>query len=103
MKRPLASLAFLLSAALLGLSARGLAETTPPQPVDLLSDINFLVLSGAGIQNLSGPSLIFNGNIGTSPGPGSSITGITAAQVIGNMYTADATGPSGSTIDATLL
>ena len=104
MQSPSFSRAILLSSALfLGLAVPALAETTPPQPVDLLSTANFLVLSGAGIQNLSGPSLIFNGNIGTSPSPGSSITGINSAQVNGLIYTVDATGPAGSTIDPTLL
>jgi hypothetical protein len=104
MKHPILSSGFILGTLLLGFSAPALAaETTPPQPVDLLSDANFLVLSGAGIQNLSGAGLTFNGNIGTSPSPGASITGITAAQVNGLIYTVDATGPAGSTIDPSYL
>ena len=92
----------LLAALLLGLAPQARAETTPPQPVTLGSTANFLVLSGAGIQNLAS-GMIFNGTIGTSPSPGASLTGITAAQVTGLIYTVDATGPAGSTIAPTLL
>jgi hypothetical protein len=92
----------LLAAILLALAPQARAETTPPQPVDLLSTAHFLVLSGAGIQNQAS-GMIFNGNIGTSPSPGSSLTGITAAHVTGLIYTVDATGPAGSTIAPSLL
>jgi hypothetical protein len=102
MKRPILCGSLVLAALCLAPAVRG-SETTPPQPVDLLQAGNFLVLSGAGIQNLSGPSLHFNGNIGTSPAAGSFITGITASQVSGLIYTDDATGPTGSTIDANYL
>jgi hypothetical protein len=100
MKNPLF---FALVGLLLGIAALGRAETTPPQPINLLSTRNFLVLTGAGIQNLSGASASFNGNIGTSPSPGASITGITDAMVTGLIYTVDATGPAGSTIAPALL
>jgi hypothetical protein len=103
MKRPTLSSGLIISALLLGLSARSQAETTPPQPINLLSDVDFLVLTGAGIQNLSGPSLGFNGNIGTSPSTGATITGIGTAEVNGKIYTVDATGPSGSTIAPSFL
>lgn len=103
MQRPFCKSILTLSALVLGLSVSAVAETTPPQPVNLLSAGNFLILTGAGIQNLAGSGLHLNGNIGTSPAPGSAITGITASQVSGNIYTVDATGPTGSTIDASLL
>jgi hypothetical protein len=96
MNRPITLSSFILSAILLGLGAQAVAETTPPQPIDLGSDSNFLVLSGAGIQNLSGSGLLFNGNIGTSPSSGSYITGITQAMVTGKIYCVDAAGPAGS-------
>ena len=92
-----------LSALLLGSAALAQAETTPPQPVDLGATANFLLLSGAGIQNLSSAGLVINGNIGTSPASGSTITGITKAMVTGLIYTVDAGGPAGSTIDPTYL
>lgn len=93
----------LLGALLLAGGAPLLAETTPPQAVNLLQAGNFLVLSGAGIQNLSGSGLNFNGNIGTSPSSGSTITGITTAQVSGLIYTVDAAGPAGRTVDPSYL
>ena len=103
MKRPITFSGYILGSLLLGLGAQALAETTPPQPVDLLSDVNFLVLTGAGIQNLSGPALHFYGNIGTSPSSGSSITGITAAMINGQIECVDAAGPAGSTIAPAFL
>jgi hypothetical protein len=93
----------ILAALLLGLAGQvNAAETTPPTAVDILSCSNFLVLSGAGIQDLTS-SVVFNGNIGTSPIAGSAITGITQARVIGSIYCVDASGPAGSIVDPTTL
>jgi hypothetical protein len=102
MTRTPRSIGLILAALFLGLSAPARAETTPPQPVNLGSASNFLVLSGAGIQNLAS-GMVFTGTIGTSPSPGASITGVTKAQVTGLIYTVDATGPAGSTIAPSFL
>jgi hypothetical protein len=103
MKRTFRPSVLALAALFLCRTAQSRAETTPPQPVNLGQAANFLILSGAGIQNLSGAGLHLKGNIGTSPSSGSAITGITKAQVSGLIYTVDAAGPAGSTVDPSYL
>ena len=103
MKQLLKSSSAILTALFLGLAGQArAAETTPPTAVDIQSCANFLVLTGAGIQDLTS-SVVFNGNIGTSPIAGSAITGITQARVVGSIYCVDSSGPAGSINDPTTL
>jgi hypothetical protein len=71
------------------------------QEVNLGAANNFEVLSAAGITSTG--STVINGNIGASPITGAAITGLTAAQVNGTIYTTDGTGPTGNVQDAGLL
>ena len=92
-----------LAALFLGLAGQtSAAETTPPTGVALGKCASFLVLTGAGIQDLTS-SVVFIGDIGTSPIAGSAITGITKPRVTGNIHCVDATGPAGSIIDPAFL
>jgi hypothetical protein len=85
---------FLALAVPLQLSAAG------PEPVNLLSTANFVILSGAAITTTGGG--IINGNVGASPIAGSAI-GVTCAQVNGTIYAVDASGPACAVINPTLL
>jgi hypothetical protein len=67
------------------------------QEVNLGTANDFEVLSATGITS-TGPTVI-NGNIGATPITGAAITGLTAAQVSGTIYTTDAAGPAGSVMD----
>jgi hypothetical protein len=67
------------------------------QEVNLGTANNFEVLSATGISS-TGPTVI-NGNIGATPITGAAITGLTAGQVNGTIYTTDAAGPAGSVMD----
>ena len=73
-----------------------------PAQVDLLSNTNFAILSGAGITTTGGG--VINGNVGASPIAGSAI-GVTCAQVNGTIYVTSAGGPTLScqVVDASLL
>ena len=71
-----------------------------PDPVNLGSTSNFTILSGAAITSTGGG--IINGDVGASPIDGAAI-GLTAAQVIGIIYTVDDTGPAGSVMDPVRL
>ena len=83
-----------LAALPFGLQAAG------PAPVNLGSTAHFTILAGAAITTTGGG--IINGDVGASPISGSAIH-LTQAQVNGTIYTVDATGPTGSVIDPTLL
>lgn len=82
-----------------------LLATTPSvagiPPLNLLSLDNFVILAGSTITGI--PPVSITGNIGLSPAAGSYITGFDGSNVVGNLYVVDASGPSGSTIDAALL
>ncbi len=71
------------------------------QEVNLGTANNFEVLSAAGITS-TGTTLI-HGNVGTTPITGAAITGLTALQVNGTIYTTDSAGPAGSVMDPGLL
>src|SRR6185312_1947416 len=71
-----------------------------PVPVNLLSTLSFVILSGAAITTTGGG--IINGNVGASPIAGSAI-GVTCSQVNGTIYAVDASGPPCAVIDAALL
>jgi hypothetical protein len=79
------TLAFLLPAG---------ARSQPLEKVDLGSAAKFAVLAGSLVSNI--PTSAVTGDIGLSPSAGSKITGFGPAEVTGNVYTVDATGPAGS-------
>ena len=68
--------------------------TTPLLPVTLGLTGGFAILSYAGITN-TGPSVI-TGDVGVSPLAASNMAGFDGSNVVGTIYGADATGPSGS-------
>ena len=74
-----------------------------PQPVDLGTDGNFVILSETGITEATPASTHITGNIGTSPITGAAITVACSEMVTGNIYTVDAAGPACSVIDPTGL
>jgi len=74
-----------------------------PQPVDLGTAGNFVILSKTGITDATPASTHITGNIGTSPITGAAITLACSEMVTGNIYTVDAAGPSCSVIDPTGL
>jgi hypothetical protein len=75
-----------------------------PQPVDLGTAGNFVILSKTGITEATPASTHITGNIGTSPITGAAITLACSEMVTGgNIYTVDAAGPSCSVIDPTGL
>lgn len=67
---------------------------TPQLPVTLGLTGGFAILSYAGITN-TGPSVI-TGDVGVSPLAASNMVGFDGSNVVGTIYGADATGPSGS-------
>ncbi len=69
-------------------------------PVDLGSNVNFVILAGAAVTSTGGGTI--NGDVGASPIAGSAI-GVTDAQVNGIIYAVDASGPAGSVVDPVLL
>lgn len=62
---------------------------------------SFAILAGTAITNV--PTSNIRWDVGLSPAAGSNIAGLTAAQVGGTIYAADATGPGGSAINPGLL
>jgi hypothetical protein len=88
--------------ALLSSPAPGMAAG--PEPVDLGSAGDFVILSESGISDVS-PSAIV-GDIGTSPIAGTAITatdGNICNEVVGTIYTVGPSGPACRVADATLL
>ncbi len=71
-----------------------------PAPVDLGTAPRFTILAGAAVTT-TGDGMI-NGDVGASPITGAAIH-LTDAQVNGTIYSADATGPAGSVMDASRL
>lgn len=59
-------------------------------PVNLGSAAGFAILSKAGITDI--PASAITGNVGTSPITGAAI-GLTCPEVVGTIYSVDATGP----------
>lgn len=72
-----------------------------PAPVDLGSAAHFAIFAGRAISSTGGGTI--SGDVGLSPGTGSSITGLITNQVNGLIYAIDATGPAGSVVDPELL
>jgi hypothetical protein len=72
-----------------------------PLPVELGETAHFALLAGSAISSTGGGTV--NGDIGVCPAAGSTITGLTQAQVNGVIYTVNAAGPAGYVIDLPLL
>ncbi|MBK9248287.1 MAG: choice-of-anchor D domain-containing protein [Ignavibacteria bacterium] len=70
-------------------------------PLNLLSLSNFVILAGSTVTGV--PPVTITGNVGLSPAAGSYITGFDGSNVVGTLYVVDASGPSGSVINSTLL
>ena len=65
--------------------SNGLAATNPPNvTIDLGTAMNFGLLAGSGITNVSASTFI-TGDVGSSPNP--AVTGLLASQVSGTLYT----------------
>ena len=73
----------------------------PQEPVALGGAGEFAVLAASLISSI--PTSAIVGNVGLSPASGSEITGLTAGEVDGIIYTVDAGGPAGSVPAAALL
>jgi hypothetical protein len=73
----------------------------PQEPVSLGDAGDFTILAASLISSIPTSAII--GNVGLSPAAGSLITGLTAVEVNGTIYTVDETGPAGSTAAAELL
>lgn len=97
--RKLISTALMVAAAAWSFAAGSSDVVLSPQlPVPLGTSQNFVVLAAAAITN-TGVSTLITGNIGLSPTTGLAITGITQANVVGTIYTADGLGPAGNVQD----
>ena len=70
-----------------------------PQPVNLGTAGNFVILSKTGITEATPASTSIKGNIGTSPITGAAITLDCSEMVTGNIYTVDAAGPGCRVVD----
>ena len=73
-------------------------QTQVQATVDLQSAGGFAILAGSLISNV--PTSAVTGNVGLSPAAGSNITGFGTNEIVGIVYTADASGPAGSVPDA---
>ena len=92
-------LSLILAVALI-VPALSLAQ--PPQdPVELGVAGGFSILAASLISSIPTSEII--GNVGLSPAAGNEITGLTADEVNGLIYTVDETGPAGSEMAAELL
>lgn len=86
----------------LALIAPATSLAQPPQaPVALGEAGGFSILAASLISSVPTSAII--GNVGLSPAAGSEITGLTAVEVEGIIYTVDETGPAGSRMAAELL
>ncbi|MDA3884669.1 MAG: ice-binding family protein [Candidatus Delongbacteria bacterium] len=70
-------------------------------PVNLGSTARFAILAGSLITN--NPTSEVTGDVGLSPAAGTNISGFGLSEVVGTIYTVDATGPAGSVEDASML
>jgi hypothetical protein len=72
-------------------------QTVEQNSINLGSTSNYIILAGSLISNV--PTSALTGDIGLSPASGSMISGFGAAEITGNVYAVDATGPAGSIVD----
>jgi len=71
----------------------GGAASASPTPVGLGTATTFAIRAGSGVSN-TGAGTTITGDVGNSPGAGSQYTGLTCAQIIGNIYEVSAGGPA---------
>jgi hypothetical protein len=83
------------------LSAAFIPAASAATKVQLGAATPFAVFAGAGVSDV--PTSSITGDVGVSPGPGTSITGLTQAEVDGTIYTTDGTGPTGNVMNPGLL
>jgi hypothetical protein len=83
------------------LSAAFIPAASAATKVQLGAATPFAVLAGQGVSDV--PTSSITGDVGVSPGPGTSITGLTQAEVDGTIYTTDGTGPTGNVMNPGLL
>jgi hypothetical protein len=91
----------ILSGLILTVALLANLNATAQVDVNLGTANNFAVLAATAITS-TGPTVI-NGDVGASPVTGAAITGLTAVQVNGTIYTTDAAGPTGSVMDTGTL
>jgi hypothetical protein len=77
-----------LLALALPLTFAGTAVSAAPVTVQLLTSANFAVLSKAGVSDI--PTSTISGDVGVTPASGTTITGLTCAEVTGTIYSVDA-------------
>jgi hypothetical protein len=71
-------------------------DATAATPINYGTASGFAILAKSGISDAGGSAITGNaatGNVGLSPAAGTLITGLTAGQVGGLIYTTDGTGP----------
>jgi len=71
----------------------------PMSPSDLGTATNFGLLAGSGITNVSAETMI-TGDVGSSPTP--TVTGLTASQVHGTLYTKANAATAQAQVDLTV-
>lgn len=76
-------------------------QTTVQTAINLNSAAGYAILAGSLVSNV--PASLVKGNVGLSPAAGSKITGFGGGEIVGIVYTVDATGPAGSVPNATGL
>lgn len=69
--------------------------------LNLRSLDGFVILAGSTVTGI--PPVSVTGNVGLSPAAGSFVVGFDGTNVSGTLYVVDASGPSGSVVNATLL
>jgi hypothetical protein len=84
------------------LGVAALVQQASAATIDLGTSADFAILSGTGVTDAGAASAII-GNVGVSPTTGASITGLTAGQVGGTIYSVDGFGPAGSINNPGLL
>lgn len=91
----------IVAIATLGLA--GLVNAAPTTTVNLATADAFAILSGAGVTDAGGASVIVAGDVGTTPATGASIGLLSSQLTSGTIYSVDAFGPGGSVENAGLL
>jgi hypothetical protein len=77
-------------------------HATAATTIDLKTAADFAILAGTPLISDAGGTSTIKGNVGLSPATGAGI-GLLAVQVNGTIYSVDAAGPAGATIDPILL
>jgi hypothetical protein len=77
------------------------AAAAGPAPVSLGTAAGFAILTKTGVTNV--PTSAVNGDVGTSPITGASITGLGCLEVAGTIHSVDAAGPPCKVTDPAFL